>query len=121
MKKIFILVLMVLVGVGLFLNSIKAEETRTISHKFRAFSADTEGVQGMTIFRITGYTTASNATFAIHDVATLEDTGLTNAAVEGGEATSGDALPHMYFGENGITLGNVTVNVEGCVIVVEYI
>lgn len=121
MKKLLIaLIVLGLIAVGI--SSSKAESTRTTPHKFRAFSSDTEGLQGATIYRITGYATGNNSTFAIHNVATLEDSGLTTAAVEGGEATSGDALPHMYFGENGITLDTgLTVDVASCVIVIEYL
>ena len=121
MKKILIaLIVLGIIAIGV--SQSNADSTRTINHKFRAFAADTEGVPAGTIYRITGYTTGSNATFAIHNCTTLEGSGLTTAAIEGGEATSGDALPHMYFGEEGLTLSEgMTIDVASCVIVIEYL
>ena len=122
MKKIFILVLMVLVGISLLFSNLKADEARTIPHKFVGYSASTAVAQSRTIFRITGYATGANASFGIYDAATLATADATTIAVEGGEATSGDALPHMYFGEDGISLGSgATVKITNCIIAIEYI
>ena len=112
---------MVLVGISLLFSNLKADEARTIPHKFRAFSSDTSVAQGATIYRITGYTTGANATFGVFNESTLAG-DVTKCAIEGGEATSGDALPHYYFGEEGITLDTgMSVDVYNCTIVIEYI
>ena len=124
MKKIFILILMVLVGISLILSNTKADETRTITHKFRAFTDDTAVSQSAVIYRITGVATASNGVFGIYNSSDLTsaNTVVTKCAVEGGEATSGDALPMYDFGKDGLVLdGGMTVVSTGCTIVVEYI
>ena len=122
MKKIFILVLMVLVGVSLIFQNVKADEARTITHKFVAYTANTAVAQSKTIFRITGVATSSNAVFGIYNSATLGGATTAVCAVEGGEATSGDALPQYTFGSEGLNLDiGSTVVVSGCTIVIEYI
>ena len=124
MKKMLLFVLMVLVGVSLFsgIIPVQADEARTIPHKFVAYTASTAVAQSKTIFRITGRVTGSSGSFGIYDSTTLG--GATNdvCAVEGGEATSGDALPHYDFGSEGLTLNTgSTVVVSCCTIIVEYI
>ena len=123
MKKIFILVLMVLVGIGLLsFPNLKAEEARTITHKFRTFTANTDVGQGHTIYRITGVTTAANGVFGIYNVATAGAATTSNCAVEGGEGTAGDALPHYDFGPDGLNLDTgMSVVVSNCYVTVEYI
>ena len=122
MKKIFILALMVMVGIGLVFVNVKADEARTIPHKFVGYSASTAVAQSRTIFRITGYTTGASATFGIYNIGTIGGASNSNIAVEGGEATSGEALPHMYFGEDGLILDTgATVLVNNCTVVIEYI
>jgi len=121
MKKIFILVFVALVGISLTLSNVKANEARTIPHKFVGYSASTAVAQSKTIYRITGYASGNNAIFAIYNAGTFGTCLATNVAVEGGEATSGDALPHMYFGEDGLVLDSgSSVIVSNCTIVVEY-
>lgn len=121
MKKILIALLVLgLIAIGTSYSN--ASSTRTISHKFRTFTTDTSVAQGATIFRITGYTTSTTAIFGIHNTDDIQSISATTAAVEGGEASSGDALPHYYFGEDGLDLDSgMTVKINDCVIVVEYI
>jgi hypothetical protein len=122
MKKIFILVLMVLVGFGLFLNSIKAEEARTIFHNFKTYTASTSGTSGKVIYRITGVTTAANGVFGIYNAASTADASTSNCAIEGGEGTAGDALPHYDFGPDGLKLDTgSTVLVSNCYVTIEYL
>jgi len=121
MKKIFILVLMVLVGFGLFLNSIKADEARTIPHKFIAYTSSTAVTQGKVIYRITGYVTASPGRFGIYDAQTLGNASNDNCAVEGGAATSGNPILPMEF-PNGLILNSgSTIVITDCSVVIEYI
>lgn len=123
MKKIFILVLMVLVGIGLLsFPNLKAEEARTITHKFRTFTEMTSVGQGHTIFRITGVTTAANGVFGVYNSATYGAATTSNCAVEGGEGTAGDALPHYDFGKEGISLDTgMSVIPTNCYVTIEYI
>jgi hypothetical protein len=124
MKKIFILVLMVLVGISLFSGLVpaKASESRTIPHKFRAFTESTSVAQGITLYRITGKASASNGVFGIYNATTLGGASNSVCAVEGGEATSGDALPMYDFGDEGLTLNaGSTIVITGCIVVIEYI
>ncbi len=121
MKKLLILVLMVLVGLGLFSFAF-ADDTRTITHKFVGYTASTAVAQSKTIFRITGVATGSNAVFGIYNATTLGTAIASAVAVEGGEATSGDALPHMEFGTDGLDIpAGSTVLLYNCSIVIEYI
>lgn len=124
MRKFLIFTLMVLVGISLFSGVIpvKADEARTIPHKFRTFTTNTNVGQGHTIFRITGVTTAANGVFGVYDVSTYVASSTSNCAVEGGEGTAGDALPHYDFGKDGLTLPNgMSVVVSNCYITIEYI
>ncbi len=119
MKKIIVLLIAVLV-IGSSVLAF-AETTRDTPRKFMAFSSNTEGLQACNIYRITGVATNSNAVFGIYNEADLEDCALTNLAVEGGEATSGDALPMYDFGDEGLNLNAaMSVVVSTCTIVVEY-
>ena len=122
MKKL-IVALMVLGFIFALVSSYSdAATTRTINRKFRAFAANTAVAQSAVIYRITGVATGSNSVFGIYNVGTLGGTAVTVCAVEGGEATSGDALPMYDFGEDGLVLNSgMTVVVSGCTIVVEYI
>jgi len=121
--KRFIVALMVLGLLFAWVGSYSdAASTRTINRKFRAFTASTAVSQSAVIYRITGVATGSNSVFGIYNVGTLGGTAVTVCAVEGGEATSGDALPMYDFGEDGLVLNaGMTVIVSGCTIVVEYI
>lgn len=122
MKKIFILVFVALVGISLLLSGVRADEARTIPHKFVAYSASTAVSQSKVIYRITGVATGSNAIFGIYNAATIAAGDASNIAVEGGEATSGDALPNMTFGADGLILDTgSTVKISNCTIVIEYI
>lgn len=121
MKKLFLFVLVALIGISLVLP-VRADESRTIPHKFVAYTANTAVAQSKTIFRITGVATASSAVFGIYNSTTLGGASTAVCAVEGGEATSGDALPQYDFGKEGLSLDTgSTVIVTGCTIVVEYI
>ncbi|KKN09685.1 hypothetical protein LCGC14_1044160 [marine sediment metagenome] len=131
MKKIIIaLIVLGILAFGVSLSS--ADQTRTINHRYKAIAAGTsspntvEGnyeMRSVTIYRITGVATSSNAVFGIYNVSAQGDMSVNdNLAIEGGEATSGDALPHMYFGKEGIRLAAGTVvRAIGCTIVLEYL
>jgi len=121
MKKLIIaLIVLGLIVIGVSVSN--ADNTRTMPHKYRTFSADTSVGQGATIFRIMGYTTGSSATYGIFNSATIVGSAATNAAVEGGEATSGDALTTQYFGEEGLSLNaGMSVKINSCVLVIEYL
>jgi len=122
MKKIFILALMVLVGISLLFSNLRADEARTITHKFKTFTTNTDGGQSATIFRITGVTTAANGVFGIYNVTTAAAATVTTCAIEGGEGTAGDALPHYDFGSEGLSLDTgMSVVVSNCYVTVEYI
>jgi len=123
MRKFFILALLVLVGISFLVSPhLKAEEARTQTHKFRAFTANTSVGQSATIFRITGVATGTGSVFGIYNAVTYQGCIVTVCAVEGGEATSGDALPMYDFGPDGISLNTgMSVLVSGCTVVVEYI
>jgi len=119
MKKILAL----LIVLGLLVGSTVAfaATDRDTPRKSRAFTADTEGLQSCRIYRITGQTTGANAVFGLYDVAALEETSATNVKVEGGEATSGDALPMYDFGDEGLNFATaLSVKVTSCVVVIEY-
>ena len=121
MKKLLI-VLMVLGLVFVGILSSKADTTRTIPHKFRAFTANTAVAQGATIYRISGVATGNNAVFGVYNSSTLGGTAVTVCAVEGGEATSGDPIEPLYFGEDGLTLDTgMSVVPTSCTIVIEYL
>lgn len=121
MKKILLVLLMVLVGISLC-SVCSAAESRTITHKFQGYSADTAVTASKTIYRITGYATGSNASFGVYNTGALGTAIASNVAVEGGEATSGDALPQYNFGDDGLVLDSgSTVKVVNCIIVIEYI
>ena len=122
MKKILFLILVGLIGVLLVSQGIFASEERTIPHKFIAYTASTAVAQSKTIYRITGVATASNAVFGIYSCGTLGEAAATNVAIEGGEATSGDALP-MYEFPDGLDIpgGSTIVSEIGAVVVIEYI
>ena len=127
MKKILIaLIVLGLIAVGVTISN--ADSTRTINHNFRAITSNITPpteltlLSGATIYRITGVATGSNAVFGIYDSATRVGADNSNCAIEGGEATSGDALPVYYFGEDGLTLSNgVVVVTNNCTIVIEYL
>ena len=121
MRKLLIAVMdLGVIFVGMI--SSQADERRTIPHNFRAFTTDTEGLQAATIYRITGVATGSNAVYGLYNTTTLEAASTSNVAVEGGEATSGDALPHVDFGDDGLSLDTgLTVIVDNCSVVSEYL
>lgn len=120
MKKILI-VLMVL-GIIFAGVTSQADITRTMPHKFRTFTAHTSVAQGATIYRITGVTTAANGVFGIYNVATYGAATTSNCAIEGGEGTAGDALPHYDFGPDGITLDTgMSAVISNCYVTVEYL
>ena len=125
MKKIFIFALMVLVGISLLFSNLRADEARTITRKFKGVTSTSVAfTQGVTIYRITGYASGNNGTFAIYNTNSQNSPApsSTNVAVEGGEATSGDALPVYDFGSEGLVLDSgAVVSLYNCVIVIEYI
>lgn len=104
MKKLFILVLMVLVGVSSFSLNLRAAETRTIPYKSKAVVAATTLVKGSggSLHMVTGYAYAANATYAIHDHNATGGLTTANTLVEGGEATQYDSIPTLDFGDDGL-------------------
>jgi hypothetical protein len=123
MKK-YIVALMVLgLTFALVISSnSNADTTRTIAHKFRTFTANTDVSQSAVIYRITGVTTAANGVFGVYNVATAAAGSTSNCAIEGGEGTAGDALPHYDFGEDGLALDTgMSVIVSNCYVTIEYI
>ena len=125
MRKLFILVLMVLVGVSLVLVNVRADEARTIPMKTGyAASANTLiTAHGGTLYRITGRASSAAAYYVVYDAATVAIATLTSPTsgilAEGGEATQYDTLEPQYFGEEGIDFNNglviVTSTAEVCV------
>jgi hypothetical protein len=119
MKKILAL----LIVLGLLVGSTVAfaATDRDTPRKFRAFDANTEGLQSCVIYRITGYASAAAAVFGIYNEADLEDCDTTNLAVEGGEATQYDSITMYDFGPEGLDIPSaMSVVVSGAVIVLEY-
>ncbi len=119
MKKILALLIVVaLLGISL---SAFADTDRDIPRKFRAFTANTGGLQSCVIYRITGVATASPGVYGIYNTDSLKTAALTVCATEGGTATSGDQLEMYDFGDEGLNLNaGLTVIVSGCTIVIEY-
>lgn len=108
MKKIFILVLMVLVGVS-FVTASFADEARTIPMKTAvALGANTLAVaHGGTLYKITGRATSSNASYVVYDKSSIADaigggTNQLNIIAEGGEATQYDSFDTLDFGDEGL-------------------
>ena len=103
-KKIFILVLMVLVGISLIFVNLRAEEARTIPYKTGvAKGARTVIVtHGGTLYRVTGYASSANAIYGIYDASAITSCGTIDPLVEGGEATQYDSLATLDFGSEGI-------------------
>ena len=108
MKKIFILVLMVLVGISLLFSNLRAEEARTIPYLSSYANAANKVVvaHGGTLHLITGFAGSANSNYSIHDSATAAAASDTNVLCEGGEATQYDSLTTIDFGEEGIPFVN---------------
>ena len=127
-KKLFILVLMVLIGIGLisFNSSIaKADEARTIKMKSKGVAAVPTVIssQGADVFMITGFASSSNCNYSVHDVASLAgDVATTsNVKAEGGEATQYDSVPNVDFGPEGLRFDTgVVVHTTTCTLSVLY-
>ena len=122
MKKLFLLLLLTLVGISLVFSNVMASETRTQKHKFISYSANTAVAQSRTIFRISGYATSAACVFGIWNEDTLaETTSSDEVAIEGGEATQYDPIEPIDFGPEGLILDEgSTVVVYGGTIVIEY-
>ncbi len=108
MKKIFILVLMVLVGIGLLFSNVRAEEARTIPMKSGYANAANTVIlaHGGTLYIITGFAGSASSNYSIHDSATAAAASDTNVLCEGGEATQYDSLTTIDFGDEGIPFVN---------------
>lgn len=132
MKKL-IVALMVLGLVFAFVSSPQASSTRTIPIKGKTLTSDLDDTQlfssqGVTVYKITGYATAANATFALFNSSSIQDCndGTTSASIEGGEADSGDAIIMYDFGdpnkaESGLNFDNgLVVMATGCNISILY-
>ena len=119
MKKLSVLFLMVMVGIGMmFSPESKADSSRTIALKSKSvLSANTVvSANGIDVYRITGNAGSANAVWIAYDVATVAAaTGVAansqaNIKAEGGEATQYDAID-IDFGPDGLRFET------GCVIV----
>lgn len=115
MKKIF--ALLIIVGLAILVATSFADTDRDVPHKFRVFTANSLNNASVVIWRITGVTTATNGVFGIYDGTTG---ATTSCAIEGGEATAGDALPMYYFPEGLHLKTALTVVVSNCYVVLEY-
>ncbi len=124
MKKL-ILAVMVLGLLALAIGSAPAvaDSTRTIAHKFKAVTADeVVSGQGAVLFKISGVASGSPGVYGIYNSSTLGGAILTTCAVEGGEATSGDPVPNVDFGPEGLVLNaGLTIVVDSCTVVVEWL
>ena len=127
MKKIFILVLMVLVGISLVFVNVKAEEARTIPMKSGvAISANTVILaHGGTLYKITGRATSSNASYVVYNAATVATAtaaySQVNILAEGGEATQYDSFDTLDFGSEGLEFSTgLTVITTTCDVAVLY-
>src|SRR3990167_9297348 len=102
MKKTFILILVMLMGFGLFSFS-QADETRTIARKSKVIIAnEVTSTQGITLYKVTGYANAANSVFGLYNASTLGTATAAVCKVEGGEATQYDSLLTLDFGDEGI-------------------
>ena len=114
MKKLFILVLMVLVGIALSLSNSKADETRTIVRKYSVAAAADKTVttHGGTLYLVTGKASSANCAYSVHDAAgryantTTGQGTIDNTMAEGGEATQFDSFDTISFGDEGIPFNN---------------
>jgi len=104
MRKIFILALMVLVGIGLCFSNSRADEARTIPMKSgTALSASTViSAHGATVYQVIGYAASANAVYSVHNAATVLTAGNSNVMAEGGEASQYDSFPTINFGTDGL-------------------
>ena len=122
MKKTFILILVMLMGFGLFSFS-QADETRTIARKSKVITAnEVTSTQGVTLYKVTGYANAANAVYGLYNTSTLGAATASTCKVEGGEATQYDSLPILDFGDEGITFSSgLVVVTNGAYVTIEYI
>ena len=124
MKKIFIFVLLVLVGISM-LNlpaNLKADEARTIAKKSKAIIAnEVTSTQGITLYKVTGYANAANSVFGLYNASTLGTATAAVCKVEGGEATQYDSLLTLDFCDEGIEFPDgLTTVVNGAYVTIVY-
>ena len=114
---------MVLGLLSLAIGSSSADSTRTIAHKFKAITADeVVSAQGAVLFKISGVATGSPGFYGIYNTSTFGAAVAAVCAVEGGEATSGDPVPNVDFGPEGLVLNaGLTVVVNNCTVVIEWL
>ena len=122
MKK-FIVFLMVLGLVVLAIGYSSADSTRTISHKFKAITADAVvSTQGAVLYRVSGVASASPGVYGIYNCSTLITAAVTVCATEGGTATSGNPIELVDFGPEGLVLNaGMTVVLNGCTVCLEWL
>lgn len=114
MRKLFVLSVMVLTGIGLFLSNVWADEARTIPYNHGvAKDANTVIVaHGGTLHLVTGFAEDSNCAYSVHDASSVginTATGqgtIANTLTEGGEATDNDSFDTINFGEEGLPFVN---------------
>ena len=122
MKKTFILILVMLMGFGLFSFS-QADEARTIARKSKVITAnEVTSTQGVTLYKVTGYANAASAVYGLYNASTLGTATASTCKVEGGEATQYDSIPTLDFGDEGITFSSgLVVVTDGAYVTIEYI
>ncbi len=124
MKKLILAVMVLgLLALAISPAPAGADSTRTIAHKFKAITAnEVVSAQGAVLFKISGVATGSPGVYGIYNSSTLGGTTEAVCAVEGGEATSGDPVPNVDFGPEGLVLNaGLTVVVSNCTVVIEWL
>ena len=103
MKKLFLISLM---GVALLVSYhyANADSTRQIAFSSgAAVGVPTVIVgHGATLYHLTGFASSSNATYSVHDVASVSGGSTANVKAEGGEATQYDSIQTLDFGPDGL-------------------
>jgi len=110
MKKIAILILVVLVGIGLLFSNAKASPSRTIPMKTGlVYHTNTLIVgHGGSLHKIMGRANSAQASYVVYDEDAVADCiggtveSQNDILTEGGEATQYDPIEMLDFGEEGI-------------------
>jgi len=105
--KVTLILLSVVIGIGIALSGLvpaQATPARTIDMKYgAAVGAITQIATGSgVLYKISGFASSANATYAIHDTNDVSGGTTTNVMAEGGEATQYDSFPTLDFGDDGL-------------------
>lgn len=127
MKRLFVLFLMALIGIGVIFSNAKADEARTIPYKY-GVAKDANKVivaHGGTLYMVTGDAEDASCGYSIHDSSSAgahtSDTDWAtteNTMAEGGEASDEDSLTTLDFRPEGLpftyglTIMTTTCNVS---------